>query len=223
MRLSFALGSWLGKLRFDIAVIPESPEPDALSESVLWFGDRPERGLLVAASPEYRLCEVALVDLPKFVVPIQVTGPERFLLFAIWAQQNNREDRYVRGVVRAVESCASLIAGQPTVLLGDFNSNTFWDRQFPRKANHTSLVTKLQELGCVSAYHHFHGEGHGAESLPTFFQYNHRDKPYHLDYCFVPERWTARISKVLVGGYDQWRRWSDHRPLVVELSASPAV
>jgi exodeoxyribonuclease-3 len=133
-------------------------------------------------------------------------------------QQNERRNRYVLGVVRAIRRCASLIQSQPTVLLGDFNSNTFWDRLYPRDANHTALVQRLHELGCVSAYHHFFGEEHGAESRPTYFHYNHGDKPYHLDYCFVPRAWTPRIRRILVGKHDQWRRWSDHRPVVVDLS-----
>ena len=207
----------LRKLGFDIAVVPESPEPDAESESMLWFGDVPERGLLVAASPAYQLRYVAIDGLPRYVVPVEVTGPQRFLLIAVWAMQNDREDRYVRGVVRAVDRCASLIAAQSTVLLGDFNSNTRWDRSFPRTANHSTLVARLRELGCVSAYHAFHREEHGAESLPTYFQYNHSDKPYHLDYCFVPKRWTRRIRRVAVGSHDQWLAWSDHRPVIVEL------
>jgi hypothetical protein len=207
----------LQKLGFDIAVVPESPEPERASESLLWFGDVPSRGLLVAASPAYQLRFVAIDDLPNYVVPIEVDGPERFLLIAVWAMPNVREDRYVRGVFRAVDRCASLIAAQPTILLGDFNSNTRWDSTFPRKANHTALVTRLRELGCVSAYHEFHREEHGAESRPTYFQYNHSDKPYHLDYCFVPQSWTDRIRRVAVGSHDQWHAWSDHRPLIVEV------
>ena len=207
----------LQKLGFDIAVVPESPEPERVSESLLWFGDVPSRGLLVAASPAYQLRYVAIGDLPRYVVPIEVTGPQRFLLIAVWAMQNDREDRYVRGVFRAVDRCASLIAAQPTILLGDFNSNTRWDKTFPRTANHSTLVAKLRKLGCVSAYHHFRREEHGAESEPTYFQYNHRDKPYHLDYVFVPQQWTERIARVFVGRHEQWRAWSDHRPVVVEL------
>ena len=208
----------LQKLGFDIAVVPESPEPDRMSESTLWFGDVPNRGLLVAASPAYQLSHVTIDGLPRYVVPVEVRGPEHFLLFAVWAMQNDREDRYVRGVVRAVDRSAPLIAAQPTVLLGDFNSNTRWDRTFARKANHSALVTRLRELGCVSAYHEFHAEEHGAESRPTYFQYNHSDKPYHLDYCFLPQPWCRRIRRVAVGSHDQWRAWSDHRPVIVELS-----
>jgi exodeoxyribonuclease-3 len=207
----------LRKLRFDIAVVPEAQEPDAISESTVWFGESGSRGVLVVSSAHYRLTTIAMPDLPKFFVPIAVDGAERFLLIAIWAMPNDRESRYVRGVVRAVEACASLIAGQSTVLMGDFNSNPYWDSLFPRTANHSTLVERLRDLGCVSAYHHLSGEEHGAESVPTYFQYNHRDKPYHLDYCFLPAAWSSRLQRVTIARHDQWRRWSDHRPLIVEL------
>ena len=208
----------LEKLRFDIAVMPESPRPATESESALWVGVQPNRGLLVVASPAWRLRPIAMRGLAKFFVPIEVSGPEKFLLLAIWAQQNTRRTRYVLGVMRAIKRCATMIQSQPTVLLGDFNSNTFWDGNYPSNANHTALVERLHKLGCVSAYHHFYGEEHGSESRPTYFQYNHRDKPYHLDYCFVPRAWAPRIRRIVVGTHDQWRRWSDHRPVVVDLS-----
>ena len=207
----------LRKLRFDIAVVPESRRPAADQGSFLWVGDLESRGLLIASAPAYQLRPVPTKKLPNYVVPVEVTGPENFLLFAVWAMQNTRTNRYVRGVVRAIDKCRSLLSSQPTVLMGDFNSNTRWDREHPRKANHSTLVARLRELGCVSAYHHFHREEHGGESKPTYFQYNHSDKPYHLDYCFVPTSWTDRIERVVVGTHRQWHSWSDHRPVVVEV------
>jgi endonuclease/exonuclease/phosphatase family metal-dependent hydrolase len=42
------------------------------------------------------------------------------------------------------------------------------------------------------------------------------DRPFHLDYCFVPRRW--QLDRVLVGNYADWASLSDHRPVVVDVT-----
>jgi endonuclease/exonuclease/phosphatase family metal-dependent hydrolase len=84
--------------------------------------------------------------------------------------------------VPALDAYATAIRSAPTVLLGDFNSNTLWD---------------------------------GDESRPTIYWQRKRGQPYHVDDCFVPERWVARIDDVAVGGWDDLAAESDHRALVV--------
>ena len=80
----------------------------------------------------------------------------------------------------------------------------------------------LSKLGLVSAYHHFFGEEQGSETRPTFYLLWKENRPFHIDYCFIPEAWTADIRSVSVGTYADWFASSDHRPLVVELN-EPAV
>jgi hypothetical protein len=38
---------------------------------------------------------------------------------------------------------------------------------------------------------------------------------------FVPRRWTTRLSRVIVGGFDEWvgAGLSDHVPLMVEIAS----
>ncbi len=206
----------LDSLASTISVIQECPRPSQNDNSTLWFGDNPRQGIAVIASAGYRVSPIPTREVPRYIIPIQVTGPVSFLLLAVWSQQD-LNFRYVKAIIRAVECYGDLIVAQPTVVVGDFNSNTIWDYKRPDGQNHTGLVRNLAALGLVSAYHHFHGETHGAESRPTLYLLRKQARPYHIDYCFMPKNWTPHIRSVEVGAYDSWANVSDHRPLMVDL------
>ena len=92
-----------------------------------------------------------LDDVPKFVIPIRVTGPQAdFILFAVWSKAGQRH-RYVRAVVEAVKMYRLTFEAGPTVLMGDLNANAIWDNEHPEDRNHTALVTLLDGLGMSSA------------------------------------------------------------------------
>jgi hypothetical protein len=209
--------SALARLGADVAVVPESPKLTSESNRERWFGDNPRKGLAVLTAPDFELTRVDTgFNLPRYVVPLQVRGPCSFLLLAVWAQ-NDGVDRYVRGLVRAVDLCEPLIISQPTVMLGDFNSNTTWDDEHPKDRNHTALVERLSSLGLFSAYHAYYGEDHGAETRPTFFEYRDEHRPYHIDFCFVPNSWRTALRNVAVGTFAEWSGISDHMPLLLDI------
>ena len=198
-----------------VSVITECPRPTD-HDSILWFGNNPRQGIVVAASEPYRISPAERRDAPPYAFPVRVIGPRSFLLLAIWSQRN-ADFRYVRAIIRAVEIYRDLIISQPTVIAGDFNSNTIWDYKRPPGQNHSSLVQQLASLGLVSAYHHFFGEAQGAESRPTLYLHRHPRKPYHIDYCFIPQGWAKMLRSVEVGTDEPWAKYSDHRPLIVDL------
>src|SRR5688572_12646527 len=141
----------LAALSASVSVIPECPQPPD-TNSMLWFGNNPRRGIAVPASEPYRISPAETRDAPRYAFPVRVIGPTSFLFLTIWSQRNP-DFRYVRAVIRAVEIYRDLIVSQPTVIAGDFNSNTIYKR--PPGQNHSSLVQQLTSLGLVSAYHHF--------------------------------------------------------------------
>jgi hypothetical protein len=51
--------------------------------------------------------------------------------------------------------------------------------------------------------------------LPTlrrdYFKWN-ESRPFHIDYCFVPQAWVGS------GTYADWAKGSDHRPVVVDVA-----
>jgi hypothetical protein len=206
----------LDPLAADIAVFQECARPEIESETCVWFGDNPRQGIAVKASNEYTLRALPRVDVPKFVFPLEVHGPEVFTLLAVWSK-GGQKHRYVMGVVKAVQTYRTLFESAPTVLIGDLNSNAIWDSLHPEGLNHSALISLLSELGLVSSYHHFFGEAQGSETRPTCYLLWNKERPYHIDYCFVPKSWASRIQRVDIGSYEAWRQYSDHRPLLVDI------
>ena len=104
---------------------------------------------------------------------------------------------------------------------GDFNGNAIWDAAHP-KATHTMAVDLLADCGLASAYHRFCGEKHGHESRERATHYHtwNKERPFHIDYCFVPRRWVNGLHEVSVGSYDDLAELSDHRPIVVDIDES---
>lgn len=206
----------LRRLRADLAVVPECPRLEPTAQQY-WLGENPRKGLGIMARPPWRIAPITLSRrLPRYVQALEVSGPEEFLLVAVWAM-NVGKDRYVRGLHRAIDRLQPLLRSRPAVVMGDFNANAIWDHEHPPHLSHSALVAKLESLGLVSAYHLHLEEIQGRESKPTFYFYRHQHRPYHLDYCFLPGAWRERISRVSVGRHRTWCRLSDHVPVTVTL------
>jgi exodeoxyribonuclease-3 len=56
----------------------------------------------------------------------------------------------------------------------------------------------------------------GEEKNPTFFQAKKRDKSYHTDYIFSKKNTLENLKEFSVGQYDEWIKYSDHMPLLME-------
>ena len=185
----------------------------------LWFGTNQHKGMAIFSYGNLKLkvLDGHNEDL-KMIIPISVTGGQSdFNLFAVWA--NNPQDpdgQYVEQVWKAIHHYDQLLSSKQTILTGDFNSNTIWDRK-RRAGNHSNVVKRLEEKGIHSAYHRHHQQIQGKEQHPTFYLYRHQNKPYHLDYCFVSEDMARRIQSVEVGDFESWAKYSDHMPLTVDL------
>ena len=71
----------------------------------------------------------------------------------------------------------------------------------------------------VSAYHS--KKEPGVSEPPTFYMYRRAEKPFHLDYVFVPVEWQEGME-VEIGSHKGWASKSDHCPVTVTLSL-PAI
>ena len=209
----------------DILVVPECEcienlvfNVDTLKPSdILWFGKNKHKGLAILAYNGFKLSPID-GHKPELetIVPIAVTGGSfDFTLFAIWANNPNDPDgQYVTQVWKAIHHYDHLLLPERTVLAGDFNSNTIWDR--PRRVgNHSSVVEYLEDKGIVSAYHLHHTQTQGQEQHPTFYLYRNSSKPYHMDYCFVSADLVNRLQTVEIGDHAFWAKYSDHMPVIV--------
>ena len=213
----------------DILVVPECESPDKLKfnagtpkpTDTLWFGSNQNKGLGIFSYSGFRFKKLRDHDPNlKMIIPIAVTGGDTdFTLYAIWA--NNPEDpdgQYVEQVWKAIHHYDKKLKKKQTLLIGDFNSNTIWDRKY-RVGNHSHVVTHLEKKGIRSCYHLHHQQLQGQEQHPTFYLYKHKDKPYHLDYCFASADMTDKMRSVEIGDYDLWKQYSDHVPVMVTFAS----
>ena len=209
----------------DIAIIPECEHPDKLKfppgiplpKDIFWSGKNANKGLGVFSYSDYkfRLHDSYRPEL-KNVIPLIVTGEKiKFTLFAIWA--NNPEDKgfqYIGQVWKALDHYGRLLKGRKTILAGDFNSNTIWDKP-RREGNHSTVVALLETKNIFSTYHQFFDQQQGKEKHNTLFMYRHPDKAYHIDYCFASKDFAEKVTAVEVGEHKDWASRSDHAPLTV--------
>lgn len=157
----------------DILIIPECenserlkfPENVPIPNDMLWYGTNQHKGLGVFSYSDYRF-ELMNCHNPDFknVLPISVSkGKTDFVLFAIWA--NNPQDKdgqYVTQVWKAINYYEKLLSENNCILIGDFNSNTIWDKP-RREGNHSTVVSKLAEKNILSVYHKFFNQEQGKE------------------------------------------------------------
>ncbi len=209
----------------DILIVPECEHPDKLlfpidtpkPTDTLWFGTNQHKGLAIFSYSNFRFKVLDQHNNDfKMIVPVAITGGEfDFILFAIWANNpTDRDGQYIEQIWKAISHYDNLLSDKQTMLVGDFNSNTIWDKTH-RKANHSNVVKQLQDKGIFSTYHAHHQYAQGAEKHPTLYMYRHKDKPYHIDYCFVSADFIDKLQSVEVGDYDFWTKLSDHTPLIV--------
>ena len=143
-------------------------------------------------------------------------GANDFTLLAVWANNHNDPDgQYIEQVWKAVKYYAELLSKEKVVVMGDFNSNKIWDKQH-RIANHSSVVNELVDYNIHSAYHLYFEQEQGSEKNPTFFLQRNREKPYHIDYCFLSAPFHKKIKNVEIGIYEKWITFSDHMPVIVD-------
>jgi exonuclease III len=209
-------------LKPDIAVVQECSKKsvDIISShgfSGLWFGANLNKGVAVFCSKEFTV-EAVGKPFGKWVVPVRVHGAVvDFNLLAIWACPvgTKRAANYIGEVHRCLVKQSDWFSNASVVAAGDFNSNAQWDANRPGR-NHTEVVRLFDSHGLISAYHAHHEEKQGAEKRPTYYFYRHQDKPFHIDYVFIPKVW--RSKSVEVGSFSEWGHLSDHVPVVVDAS-----
>ena len=214
-------------LQPDIVVVQECECPDKLifppevqkPTNILWFGDNKHKGLGVFAYSHFKFEVLECYNEAfKMIVPILVKGGEfEFFLFAIWANNPGDADgQYVEQIWKAIHRYTDILLTQTCILIGDFNSNTIWDRK-RRPGNHSSVVKFLADCSIHSTYHLHHKQEQGKEKHPTFYLYRNQSKPYHLDYCFLSDSLGKQVTSVEVGDFEYWIKYSDHVPLIITL------
>lgn len=187
---------------------------------IFWFGKNKNKGLVVFSFGDFKIRILSHNSSFKYILPLNVYNNKvNLTVFAIWAQKPEYHDCYTEQIWNAVHFYNELLAEENVILVGDFNSNSIWDK--PRRVfNHTNLVNFLNKKDIYSAYHHFHNQMQGKEQDNTLFMHRKTDRPYHIDYCFASKKLIDTITNVEIGNYEIWLNYSDHSPLIVDLNIS---
>jgi exonuclease III len=209
----------------DIAIISESLLADADSlkpqgYKSIWFGDGGQKGLAIIYKSSWSIRQQG-PSLHKWIIPLDVSGPESFTLLAVWAWlEKGRPADYVKVIRRALAEHPDWLLNSSVVMAGDFNSHWKWDAE--PENDFASLVADLNTHGLLSAYHLHHDECGGSETRPTYHHNWSLDQPHHIDYIFIPAGWRTRLKHFEVGRPDHWLglRLSDHCPLTADISAA---
>lgn len=171
-------------LQADVAILPEVSRRD-ISETEApfkaWVGSNPHKGLGVIgfARRSYVLHEAD--GLLPWHIPFTVDGMN---IIGLWAHVRDKDLKYVRVTHEVVDQHAAFLESGPSLLVGDFNSNTVWDSAHPGR-NHSMLVDKLHGLGLHSVHHNTERLAHGAETTKTYFHTKKLHFGHHIDYAFL--------------------------------------
>jgi len=182
-----------------------------------WTGDDPHKGLGVFTRNGITITDTTeIVEADHFLhVETDVVD-----VLAIWAMndEENPRQRYIGQVYTAFENHPELL-DENTVVAGDFNWNVIWDEspKSPLCGDFGGVREELNQNELYSAYHAVYDCEFGEETDATFYMYKREERPYHIDYAFVPRGLMKSNVEVTVGGYDDWIDASDHVPLVVTI------
>ncbi|WP_242701936.1 endonuclease/exonuclease/phosphatase family protein [Arthrobacter cavernae] len=175
-----------------------------------WAGSNPNKGLgVIGCTPGSYALGPADPALP-WHIPFTADGLN---VIALWAHQLTRELRYVRVTHDIADQHATLLGSARSLIMGDFNSNSTWDREHPGR-NHTMLVDKLDQLGLDSVFHRQSDAAQGSEMDKTYFHRRKLQFGHHIDYAFLTKGVDARLE---LGTPDTWLQHSDHMPLILDV------
>ncbi len=124
----------------DIIIIPECEEPEKILQYPISQKPTSYLGLEIInirALAFFLITDIHSNDAESIIpslgpiVPISVTkGDQQFTLYAIWAYNPDDPDgQYVTQIWKAIHYYRKYLKKTGTILAGDFNSNTIWDKK----------------------------------------------------------------------------------------------
>ncbi len=207
------------ELNADLYVVQECEQEIALPNSFqyIWRGHNTKKGLGVISSG----LEISVQSLEDkfwtYFIPINIPS-KSIRLLALWAY-NHRASRFGElfngSALSVINQLQTWLESSQSIVIGDFNNSVIWDKP-EGSYNFEDINHKLNNLGLYSAYHKNSSAAFGSEPYATFFHTKNINKPYHIDYCFVEE--SLVVERVQVLDFLDWRKISDHVPVVVDIA-----
>ena len=212
----------LAPLNADVHIIQECEDPEqtkdaaykSWAENYIWIGRNKNKGVGIFAKESISLKKLPLdSEQLEYFLPCLIN--DTYTVIGVWASYANSPTFGYIGQVWKYLQLHKDKLNTNTLLIGDFNSNTCWDK-WDRWWNHSDVVKELDEIGMSSLYHNQHQQIQGAEIIPTFFMHRKLIKPYHIDYAFISKS-IINYSTITIGEPSKWLNESDHMPLLIEL------
>ncbi len=214
------------KINPNLLLLQECEHPqkieDLASTSNVWVGNNKNKGIGIFGFHNLKVeLHSNYSSNYRYIVPIIIPGYKKIVIFIVWAMNNAKEPkrRYIGEVYNALHYYQEIFTSQ-TIIMGDFNWNIIWDTNLrnPLYGTFTEVIALLKKYQITSVYHTREKQNFGEETQPTFFQYKYADKPYHIDYMFASSALLHSIQSFQIGNYEQWKKLSDHMPLICELN-----
>ena len=212
-------------LKPDLLIIPESEkinligrfklESNGVSDSC-WVGDNPNKGLAIFTFNNFKIKIFRdYVDKYKYILPVTIIKDSiSYKVIAVWAKKIGKI-KYTQQLISALREYENFINNGNIIICGDFNSNLYWKRSGIDN-NHQEILNILDSKKIYSSYHNYYKEKQGRESKATYYHYHKKDRPFHIDFCFLSESLLAKVKNIKILKYDDWINSSDHVPIIVQ-------
>lgn len=209
----------------DVLVIQECENTDLSADmykaagwDFQWIGQNKHKGLgiFVPVNSTIESLDWAITEC-YFFLPVKISND--LVILGVWTKGGKSKSvSYAAQLTRFLDNHIDKIDAERTILIGDLNSSFNFDKRRDKHYNHTKNTDRLSKIGLKSLYHFQTKEEQGSETKSTFFMYRHPDKPYHIDYAYLP---TASLenASIEIGCPSDWLQKSDHVPLFVYLQA----
>jgi exonuclease III len=220
----------------DLLIIQEAENPELSTKAYrewagdyLWIGTNKNKGIGVFSKHPLKAldwnADFSIPGITHSKARWKTSDLEAFLPFecngqvylAVWTKSGGSDAAfsYIGQFWKYLQLHKNEIQQHNCIVLGDFNSNVKWDKP-DAWWRHSEVVDELDQLNFGSLYHHQLNEAQGNETEPTFFHQYNLNKPYHIDYVFMPNHLLS-ISKLAIGNTEETLQFSDHRPLIIDL------
>ncbi|ANF81478.1 endonuclease [Acinetobacter sp. NCu2D-2] len=189
---------------------------EAWMPNYLWKGNNLNKGLAVFAKSNLKLELLNWEDQGlELFLAVNVNGIQ---FIAIWTKYANSPTfQYIGQLWKYLQLHQDKIKEKPSILCGDWNSNTKWD-VWDRWWNHSDVVNQLEKINIKSIYHLVRNEDQGKETQATFYMHRNVLKPFHIDYLFCSlELIDLSKSTCNLMNRDYWLKYSDHIPMQFNL------
>lgn len=206
----------------DFAAFQEIPQPtdgdlsSFFDYEFTWYGKNPRQGVALAVRRSMALEALPCSpELPANTAPFLIrTDSGVICVLSVWTQP---EPTYAESLQRSLEGYREYLYSHDSIVLGDFNASFSLDRRGGRRLQFRDVDNFMrQEFSLRSSWHDYHGEAMGSESMATLYHLRSREKPFHIDYIYVPT--NCSIASAEIGSYSEWKSLSDHRPLTIDLT-----